>query len=143
MNCTFKIQFSKTEVLPRYFYQMLAFTMRSNKICVKDIYIHDKFNWYSVRRATSKGCNKDERIGSGGKIIITKILSLSYENKSTRYINPNRKNQLEIYNPHCNHPVLTNFHEQIIQSISRKNIWKSLKQKNCNSPASAHTKQTQ
>jgi hypothetical protein len=48
-------------------YRMLAFTMRSNKVCVKDIYIHDKFDWYYARRATSKGCNKDERIGSRGK----------------------------------------------------------------------------
>jgi hypothetical protein len=62
--------------------------------------------------------------------LITKILSLSCENKSTKNINPNRKNQLEIHNRHCNPPVLTNCHEQITQPISRKNIWKSLKQKN-------------
>ena len=81
--------------MPRHFYQMLAFLMRSNKVCVKDIYIHDKFDWYCARMATSKACNKDERIGSKGKIVITKTLSLSYENKSTKYINPNRKNQLQ------------------------------------------------
>jgi hypothetical protein len=45
----------------------LAFTMRSNKVCVKDIYIRDKFDWYCARKGTSKGCNKDERIGSRGK----------------------------------------------------------------------------
>jgi hypothetical protein len=75
---------------------------------------------------------------------ITKTLNLSCENKSIRNINPNRKNQLEIHNPHYNPPVLTNCHEQITQPIFRKNIWKSLKQKKfCNSPASSHTKQTQ
>jgi hypothetical protein len=42
---------------------------------------------------------------------ITNILSLSYENKSTRYINPNPKNLLEIHNPHYNPLVLTNCHE--------------------------------
>jgi hypothetical protein len=75
---------------------------------------------------------------------ITKTLSLSCENKSTRNINPNRKNQLEIHNPHCNPSALTNCHEQITQPISRKNIWKSLKQKKiCNSPASAHALQAE
>jgi hypothetical protein len=44
---------------------------------------------------------------------ITKTLSLSCENKSTKNINPDQKNQLEIHNPHYNPPVLTNYHEQI------------------------------
>jgi hypothetical protein len=41
-------------------YQMLGFMMRSNKVNVKDTYIHDKFYWCCARRATSKVCIKDE-----------------------------------------------------------------------------------
>jgi hypothetical protein len=48
-------------------YQMLGFMMRSNKVNVKDTYIHDKFYWCCARRATSKVCIKDEWIGSRGK----------------------------------------------------------------------------